>query len=45
MVATSAELSALELILALPGDIGHHHGQHLLVNVNCCDSMRHLCFS
>jgi hypothetical protein len=37
----SAELAAIKLILAFPGDVGHHHSQHLLVNVNCCDSIRH----
>ena len=37
----STELAALKLILAFPGDISHHDRQHLLVNVNCCDSIGH----
>src|ERR1019366_3877933 len=37
----SAELAAFKLILAFPGDVCHYHRQHLLVNVNCCDSIRH----
>src|ERR1035437_6207208 len=42
LTGSSAELSALKLILAFPSDVSHHYRQHLLlVNVNCCDSIRH----
>src|ERR1019366_4617333 len=37
----SAELAPLKPILTFPGDVGHHDRQHLLVNVYCCDSIRH----
>src|ERR1039457_6083899 len=38
----SAECAPRKLKLAFPGDVGHHDRQHLLVNVHCCDSIRHL---
>src|ERR1019366_5766765 len=41
LTGSNAELSALKLILAFPSDVNHHYRQHLLVNVNCCDSIRH----
>jgi len=34
LLAAAAELTPLKLVLALAGDIGYHHGEHSLVNIN-----------
>jgi hypothetical protein len=34
-----ARSRALKLILAFPSDVSQHYRQHLLVHVDCCDSM------
>jgi hypothetical protein len=37
LLAAAAELTSLKLVLALAGDIGYHHGDHSLVNINSRD--------
>ena len=41
MVGARAELTPLKLVLALDRDVGYHHGEHLLVNINSCYPVRH----
>src|SRR5580692_8615265 len=41
MVSCSAKPTPLKLELAFDRDVGYYHGQHLLMNVNSCYSVRH----
>ena len=41
LIGGRAELAPLKFTLAFPGYISHHYRQHLLVHVDCCDSISH----
>jgi hypothetical protein len=41
LVGAAAELSPLKIALPFDSNIGHHHGQHLLMNIDSRYPVRH----
>jgi hypothetical protein len=41
LVGAAAELSPLKIVFPFGRNIGHHHGQHLLMNINSRYPVRH----